>query len=221
MSIVASHITSTQEFDWSKLLAGKPPTQMDPFPFSFQPTSQEYDCEDMQEYDSEDIQEYNYESTMQTTSLSISTAPSHHRPFCTVDFPFAASGKSFEPKYKESHLPIPFSFPRPDASCFIANYAPSEPLILLPNNFIASGSLNNIVTSLEEYFSDGNITFTSSGSSWSGVCISEYGVRCTFRICVYKSRKFPGEHVVEVQRTGGDGFVFGNFYDNLKKVLRS
>jgi hypothetical protein len=211
MSQVASRIPSRQ-LDWNNILKGNPSAHMgrnQPFgtigsfepPFSFQPSSpvDDYDC------------------GMQTTSLLISSAPSELRPFGN-DFPFAVSGKSFEPK--ESHLPVPLSFPRPDASCFIANYAPSEPLILLPNNFIASGSLNDIVTSLEEYFSDQNITFTSSGSSWSGACISEYGVRCTFRICVYKSRKFPGEHVVEVQRTGGDGFVFGKFYDNLKKVLR-
>ena len=204
---VASRIPSG-ELDWNNILKGNPSAHMgrtQPFgtrsfesPFSFQPSSPEDD----------------YECGMQTTSMLISSAPSEHRPFGN-DFPFAVSGKSFE-----SHLPVPFSFPRPDASCFIANYAPSEPLILLPNNFIVSGSLDQIVACLEEYLSGENITFTSSGSSWSGACISEYGVRCTFRICVYKSKKFPSQHIVEVQRTGGDGFVFGNFYNNLKKVLR-
>ena len=177
MSTVASHFPS-REFDWNNILKGNPSGHMgirnQPFstigsfesPFSFQPSSQEDD----------------FECGMQTTSVSISSAPSEHSPFGNVDFPFAVSGKSFESK--ESHLPVPFSFPRPGASCFIANYAPSEPLILLPNNFIVSGSLDQIVTCLEEYLSGGNITFTSSGSSWSGACISEYGVRCTFRICV-------------------------------------
>jgi hypothetical protein len=214
MSQVASHIPSRQ-LDWNNILKGNPSAHMgrnQPFgtigsfepPFSFQPSSPVVD---------------NYECGMQTTSMLISSAPSEHRPFGN-DFPFAVSGKSFTFESKESHLPVPLSFPRPDASCFIANYAPSEPLILLPNNFIVSGSLDQIVACLEEYLSGENITFASSGSSWSGACISEYGVRCTFRICVYKSKKFPGQHIVEVQRTGGDGFVFGNFYNNLKKVLR-
>jgi hypothetical protein len=199
---VASHIPS-RDFDWNNILKGNPSAHMgrnQPFGtiFSFHPSLPEDD----------------YECGMQTTSLLISAEPSEHRPFGN-DFPFAVSGKS-----KESHLTVPFSFPRPDASCFIANYAPSEPLILLPNNFIVSGSLDQIVTCLEENLSGGNITFTSSGSSWSGACMSEYGVRCTFRICVYKSKKFTGQHIIEVQRTGGDGFVFGKFYNNRKIALR-
>ena len=123
---------------------------------------------------------------------------------------------------KESPLAYPFSFPRPDASCFIANYAPNEPTILLPNNFLVANDLDSIVSSLEAYLSENigrNVAFTSTGSSWSGTCASEYS-SCTFRVCVYKSKKSPGQHVVEVQRTGGDGFVFGDFYNNLKTALR-
>jgi hypothetical protein len=215
MSIVASHIPS-REFVWDNILERNPSAHMDfrnqPFSTvgSFQsPVESTFSFEPKDEDD-------DYERGMQTTSLSIYSAPSeHNRPFGNVEFPFAVSGKSFE-----SHLPVPFSFPRPDASCFIANYAPNEPLILLPNNFTVSGSLDQIVTCLEENLSGGNITFTSSGSSWSGACMSEYGVRCTFRICVYKSKKFTGQHIIEVQRTGGDGFVFGKFYNNLKIALR-
>ena len=114
-----------------------------------------------------------------------------------------------------SFLPMSFSFPKPDESCFTANYAPSEPTILLPNNFVVANDLDSIVSSLEAYLSkNSDSNKASTGSSWSGTWVD------TYRVCLYKSKTITGQHVVEVQRTGGDGFVFGNFYNNLKTTLR-
>ena len=116
-------------------------------------------------------------------------------------------------------LAIPHSFPRPSPDCFIPYFAPNEPAIVLPNHFLVARNLDEIVPALEEYLNatDGaNITYTSTGSSWSGSYEEEYS-DCTFRICVYKSKKFPGQHLLEVQRTGGDGFSFGRFYNGLRR----
>lgn len=121
----------------------------------------------------------------------------------------------------DTSISVPHSFPRPDPKSFIKNYAPDEPLILLPNSFLVTKDLTSLVDSLEGYLTRENITFSSSGSSWNGIFTSEYGSTTSFRICVYKSKKFTGNHILEVQRKNGDGFVFGDFYNNLKNTVRA
>lgn len=201
--------TTPQEIVWSNLLTRRASTHTSsftPFQSSSSMCSNNYDP-----YDKD------YGSATQTCSVAVSSQPSSSQ----HSF-FPTHGHTATFGAKES---LPFSFPRPDASCFIANYAPNEPTILLPNNFLlASASLDDIVAALEDYLSrkDGSdITFTSSGSSWNGVCESACGERCTFRVCIYKSKKHPGQHIVEAQRTEGERFVFSTFYCNLKQALRS
>lgn len=111
---------------------------------------------------------------------------------------------------------VPPSFPRPPASVFVRYYAPLEPRILLPNNYLAKEQpLDALSETLEEYLkSRGDIEYSSSGSSWSG----RIGVGCRFRICIYRSRKNVSRYIVEAQCLEGSGFVFGSFYQGLKRL---
>lgn len=118
--------------------------------------------------------------------------------------------------------PTPYSFKKPDEKCFIQYYAPLEPLILLPNHFTTEldlESLKNIHGEVEEYLkSRGDITYTSSGLSWSGI-ILHTSRHCDFRICVYRSKKIEKLYIVEAQRVEGDGFLFGTLYQDIKNLF--
>jgi len=70
-----------------------------------------------------------------------------------------------------------------------------------------------------EKFLEGT-NFTNCLSAWSGEVPGCGGSHC--RISVYKSKKSPGNHVIEahqVTRGDGDGFVFGAFYNDLKNAF--
>lgn len=113
---------------------------------------------------------------------------------------------------------------KPDFKFILHNYAPTEPLILLPNHYLVGRenvSLDSIVESMESYLETNGIKFISTGHSWSGECESKDGASCSFRICIYKSKKCPGRHIIESQRLRGDDefLVYGKFYSGLKKVL--
>jgi hypothetical protein len=108
------------------------------------------------------------------------------------------------------------SYPCPDESAFIRYYAPREPLILLPNHFkTRSESVDVISEQVDGYLkSKTNIVYSSSGSTWSGTI----GNGCRFRICIYRSLKEAGQYIVEAQRLEGDGFLFGSFYQGLRRL---
>ena len=110
------------------------------------------------------------------------------------------------------------SFPRPPDSCFVKQYAPLASKILLPLHFRTSKKLAQIFTAMEEFLKD--MDFTTCTSSWRGkINPGEYECECI--ISVYKSRTDPNsDHIIEAQNLNrGDGFAFGEFYNNLKKAL--
>lgn len=108
------------------------------------------------------------------------------------------------------------SFPRPPDSCFVQQYAPLTPKILLPLHFHIPKTLAQIFAAMEEFLKD--MDFTTCTSSWRGkINPGEYECECV--ISVYKSRTDSG-HIIEAQNLNrGDGFAFGDFYNNLKKAL--
>jgi hypothetical protein len=111
------------------------------------------------------------------------------------------------------------TFPKPPESCFVKQYAPCEPRHLLPLHFTTAKTLSNVFEVMETFL-EGK-SFTTCTSSWRGVIAedNEY-TKCDCYIFVYKSRKDPNDHIIEVQNVNrGDGFVFGEFYTSLKKAF--
>ena len=141
----------------------------------------------------------------------------------------------------------PPSYPRPDPSCFLTEFAPPEPMILLPLHFKVDKELKTITEIINEYLS--NVQHTAGCSIWSGFCnplpprepLYELETEplqpdpfkdmtfepfeplpeiepCSFYIRIYKSRKNPETHIVETQYQG-DGWVFGDFFRGLRAAL--
>ena len=115
----------------------------------------------------------------------------------------------------QTKLQTPPSFPRPPESCFIKQYAPPAPECL-QLHFYTSKTLAEIFAEMEVFLKDTD--FITNTSSWYGkVNPGEYECEC--RISVYKN-KTDSRYIIEAHRlTRGDGFAFGEFYNNLKKAL--
>ena len=115
---------------------------------------------------------------------------------------------------------IPISFPKPKQNVFLKYYAPNEPIYLLPCNFKIY--LMDLETICETIQSDlkkcNNLTFSTSGSSWHGSFLNT-SCHCEFRCCVYKSKDDANVFIIEFQKIEGDGFIFGNFYNRIKKLF--
>ena len=133
-----------------------------------------------------------------------------------------------EEQQLEKSTLFPYSFPKPDPSCFVQYYAPLEPWILLPNHFTIysdslekTSTLEKISTTLENYLKTRNdIIFSATGSSWSGNIVNCF-CHTSFRLCIYKSKKEDKIYIIEAQRIEGDGFVFGNFYQDIKRLFKN
>lgn len=102
----------------------------------------------------------------------------------------------------------------------IDDFIPDEPKFLLPNNFTVLGFIDDIKLIIEKNLpsKNGN-SFTSSGSSWSGIWVDECGIYCTFQIRIYKSKKNCDQYIIEGERTGGEIFPFKYFFSYLKCKL--
>jgi hypothetical protein len=142
----------------------------------------------------------------------------------TMSFPDSSSTMSFPDSTVPMSFPdstVPMSFP-PDRTSFVKYYADREPLILLPNNFlVTSHSLEEVHIKIEGFLqSYPDLAFSASGSTWSGSILDTYN-HTTFRICVYKSRRYNDAYIIEVQRCDGDGFMFGSLYQKLKEIFNT
>jgi hypothetical protein len=102
----------------------------------------------------------------------------------------------------------------------IEDNIPDEPDYLSPNNFTVSGFIDDIKLIIETTLSTQYCnSFTSFGTTWTGVWVNEYGDRCTFQIQIYKNKNFSDKYIIESNRTGGDAFAFKYFFSFLKRKL--
>ena len=115
-----------------------------------------------------------------------------------------------------------FAFQKPDESCFIHDYVPREPLNLLTNHLQTSKSLESVRYILGAFVPSGATIEdrTSTGLSWGGTFWKD-GNWSKYRVCIYKSKKNPDNYTIEVQQDehSGNPFLFGEYYNSLKRSL--
>jgi hypothetical protein len=128
----------------------------------------------------------------------------------------------------------------------IPHFASNAPLILVyPNfscnidNILETATLNtdtivfaksrpveyialNIEKVLKARYAEGDLTFLSSGSSWSGMILNT-SAHCIFKISLYKSRPNGTTngttYIIEGHRTEGDKYLFGNFFQKIRQQV--
>ena len=120
-------------------------------------------------------------------------------------------------------LAIPISYPRPDDSFFMKNYAPNEPFFTLPTKFLVENtidleSLCILISDFLQFNKDISFKFLSTESIFSGIYL-KISSHCSFRICVYRVKNSSGRHIIEGQRLDGDGFLFNEIYFGINKLF--